>query len=69
MVFKNGLTHQTVKMIKGRFQQVKTRKKFFFKDELGGKIMKEFVGLKAKTYAYLMDDVEKRKKLKEKKNV
>ena len=26
------------------------------KDELGGKIMNEFVGLKAKTYAYLMDD-------------
>ena len=31
--------------------------------------MKESVGLKAKTYAHLMDDVEKRKKLKEKKNV
>ena len=29
--------------------------------------MKESVALKAKTYAYLMDDVEKRKKLKEKK--
>ena len=25
-------------------------------DELGGKIMKEFVGLRAKTWAYLMDD-------------
>ena len=27
-----------------------------FKDELGGKIMKEFVGLRGKTWAYLMVD-------------
>ena len=27
-----------------------------FKDELGGKIMKEFCGIRAKTYAYLLDD-------------
>ena len=27
----------------------------FFKDELGGKIMKEFVALRAKTYAYVTD--------------
>ena len=27
-----------------------------FKDELGGEIMKEFCALRAKTYAYLMDD-------------
>ena len=27
-----------------------------FKDELRGKTMKEFCGLRAKTYAYLMDD-------------
>ena len=33
-----------------------------FKDELGGKIMKEFVGLRAKTWAYLMDDDSKHKK-------
>ena len=26
------------------------------KDELGEKIMKEFVGLRAKTYSYLTDD-------------
>ena len=33
----------------------------FFKDQLGGKIMKEFVALRAKTYAYLTDDGEKKK--------
>ena len=35
-----------------------------FKDELGGKIMKEFVGLKVKTYVYLMDDDTEHKKAK-----
>ena len=37
------------------------------KDELGGKIMKEFVALKAKTYSYLMDDDTEHKKAKEQK--
>ena len=35
-----------------------------FKDELGGKIMKEFIGFRAKTYAYLMDDNSEHKKAK-----
>ena len=35
-----------------------------FKDELGGRIMIEFVGLRAKTIAYLMDDDTKHKKVK-----
>ena len=35
-----------------------------FKDELGGKIMKEFVTLRAKTYSYLMDDDTEHKKAK-----
>ena len=33
-----------------------------FKDELGGKIMKGFCALRAKTYAYLMDDDSEVKK-------
>ena len=35
-----------------------------FKDELGGKIIKEFCGLRAKTYAYLLDDDNEIKKAK-----
>ena len=33
-----------------------------FKDELGGKIMKEFCALRAKTWAYLMNDDSEKKK-------
>ena len=32
------------------------------KDELGGQIMKEFVGLRAKTYSYLKDKKDEDKK-------
>ena len=35
-----------------------------FKDELGRKIIKEFCALRAKTYAYLMDDDSEKKKAK-----
>ena len=34
------------------------------KDELGGQIMKEYVGLKAKTYSYLKDKNGEDKKVK-----
>ena len=39
------------------------------KDELGGKIMIEFVGLRAKTYSYLTDDGSEDKKAKRTKSV
>ena len=35
-----------------------------FKDELGGKIMKEFCALRAKAYGYLMNDDREKKKAK-----
>ena len=35
-----------------------------FKDELGGKIMKEICASSAKTYTYLMDDDSEKKKCK-----
>ena len=35
-----------------------------FKEELGGNILKEFCTLRAKTYAYLMDNDSKKKKVK-----
>ena len=35
-----------------------------FKDELGGKVIKEFCALRAKTYAYLMGDESEVKKAK-----
>ena len=40
-----------------------------FKGELGGRIMKEFVRLRTKTYTYLMDDDTEHKKGKETKSV
>ena len=39
------------------------------KDELGGKIMKEFAGPRAKTYSCLMDGSKEIKKTKEQKYV
>ena len=39
------------------------------KDELGEKIVKKFVGLRAKTYSYLIDDGSENKKAKDTKKV
>ena len=39
------------------------------KNELGGKIMKEFLGLRSKTYSYLINDVSEDKKAKDTKSL
>ena len=39
------------------------------KDELGGKIMRKFVEIKAKTYSYLIDDSSDDKTAKDKRSV
>ena len=39
------------------------------KDELGGKIIRQFVALRPKTYSYLTDDCKEDKKLKGQRNV
>ena len=51
-------------LLKGKNQKVIN----LFEDELGGRIMEEFVALRAKTYTYLMDDVVNVKKQKEQKS-
>ena len=48
-----------------QFRQRENKKVIgIIKDELGGKIMKKFVGLRVKTYSYLTDDVSKGEKMK-----
>ena len=44
---------------------IKTKVIGLMKDELGGKIMTEFVVLRPKTYSYLTDDCEEDKRRKE----
>ena len=69
MILENCLTHLTImEMKRDRFQQIVIKKKsvfcFSFKDELGEKTMKKFVGLRTKTYGYIMDDDTEHKKAK-----
>ena len=55
---------------KDLLQKEKTKKVIgLMKDDLGGKIMTEFVGSKAKTYIYLTDDNDECEKAKGAKNV
>ena len=71
MMLKNGLTHLTITKNDKRPLPIGKNKKVIdlFKGELGGRIIKEFVAFRAKTYTYLMDDKSEHKKLKEQKSV
>ena len=52
--------------MKGRYQKVQIKKVIgLMKDELDGKIMTKFVGLRAKTYSYLIDNGNEDKKAKD----
>ena len=58
MILKNGLIRLTmIKMIKDHPLPIGKNKNVIelFKDELGGKIITEFVALRAKAYEYLID--------------
>ena len=61
MIFSKKLLHQIMKKLGRCLQEQITG---LMKDELGGKIMAEFVGFRVKTYYYLMDDDNSDKKAK-----
>ena len=62
-MLKKGLIHQILKLTP--LPNGKNKKVIgLTKDELGGKIVTEFVALRPKTYSYLTDDCEEDKKAK-----
>ena len=63
-MLKKDLIHQIMKSIDHYPQEGIKKVIGLMKDELGGKIMTEFVALRPKTYSYLTDDCEEDKKAK-----
>ena len=64
MMLKKDMIHQII-CVKDHYQWVKIKKVIgLMKDELGGKIMKEFIELRPNCYSYSMNDgkVDKRAK-------
>ena len=64
MMLKKNLIHQIMKSIDHYPQERKKKVIGLMKDELGGKIMTEFVALRPKTYSYLTDYCKEDKKAK-----
>ena len=66
MMLKHGLIHLTMMMNDERPLPIGKNRNVIglFKDELGGKNMKEFCALRAKAYTYLMDNDSEKKKAK-----
>ena len=56
-------------MIMQKMQKLDLKVTGLIKDEFGGKIMTKIVGLRAKTYSYLIDDGSEAKKAKGTKSV
>ena len=67
-MLKQDLILQIMKQI-GHYYKEKNKNAIgLMKDELGGKIMAKFVGLRAKSYSYLIDGGSEDKKSKSKRN-
>ena len=62
MMLKKDLIHEIMKSIQHYLLDKKVIR--LMKDEIGRKIMTEFVALRPKTYSYLTDDCGKDKKAK-----
>ena len=60
MMLKKDLIHQIMKLSTGKNKKVIG----LMKDELGGRVITEFVALRPKTYSYLTDDCKEDKKAK-----
>ena len=67
-LLKQNLTLQIFKETEHYLKEKNKKVIELMKDELGGKIMKEFVGLRTKTYIYLKDNNDEEKKVKGTKN-